>query len=66
MERIGCPRFTREQKAELWERWKTGESPSDIARALERRTKGGVYRILASTGGPGHAEPDPSAVLQCR
>ena len=51
MERIGRPRFTREQKAELWERWKTGESPSDIARALERRTKGGVYRILASTGG---------------
>ena len=51
MERIGRPRFTREQKAELWERWKSGESPSDIARALERRTKGGVYRILASTGG---------------
>ena len=51
MERIGRPRFTREQKAELWERWKSGESPSDNARALERRTKGGVYRILASTGG---------------
>ena len=51
MERRGRPRFTREQKAELWERWKSGESPSDIARALERRTKGGVYRILASTGG---------------
>ena len=51
MEGIGRPRFTREQKAELWERWKSGESPSDIAQALERRTKGGVYRILASTGG---------------
>ena len=51
MERRGRPRFTREQKAELWERWKSGESPSDIARVLERRTKGGVYRILASTGG---------------
>ena len=51
MERPGRPRFTREQKAELWERWKRGESPSDIAQALERRTKGGVYRILASTGG---------------
>ena len=51
MERLGRPRFTREQKAELWERWKSGQSPIDIARALERRTKGGVYRILASTGG---------------
>ena len=37
MERIGRPRFTREQKAELWERWKSGESPSDIARALVSR-----------------------------
>lgn len=46
MERIGRPRFSREQKAELWERWKSGQSPSDIARALERRTKDGVYRIL--------------------
>ena len=51
MERIGRPRFTREQKAELWERWRNGQSPIDISRALERRTKGGVYRILASTGG---------------
>ena len=51
MERIGRPRFTREQKAELWERWKSGQSPSDIARALERKNKGGVYRILASNGG---------------
>ena len=57
MERIRRPRFTREPKAELWERWKSGESPSDIARALERKTKGGVYRILASTGGIVPAAP---------
>src|SRR3989304_1055004 len=43
--------FSPEQKAELWERWKSGQSPSDIAHALERKTKGGVYRILALTGG---------------
>ncbi len=51
MEKIGRPRFSGEQTAELWERWKSGQSPSDIARALERRTKGGVYRILALNGG---------------
>jgi len=43
--------FSPEQKAELWERWKSGQSPSDIAHALERKTKGGVYRILALSGG---------------
>ena len=45
------PRFSREQKTELWERWKSGQCPGDIARALERKTKGGIYRILALNGG---------------
>ena len=40
--------FTPKQKAELWERWKSGQCVADIARALERRNKSGVYRILAS------------------
>src|SRR3974390_3074804 len=43
--------FTPKQKAELWERWKRGQSVADIARALERRNKSGVYRILAGNGG---------------
>ena len=43
--------FTPQQKAELWERWKSGQCVADIARALERRNKSGVYRILASNGG---------------
>ena len=51
MERMRRRWFTQEQKAELWERWKNGQSPSDIAHALERKTKGGVYRILALNGG---------------
>ena len=51
MERMRRRWFSQEQKAELWERWKNGQSPSDIARALERKTKGGVYRILALNGG---------------
>jgi transposase-like protein len=35
-------RFTAEQKAQLWERWKSGQSISAIARSLEsgHRTAG--------------------------
>jgi IS30 family transposase len=44
-------RFTPKQKAELWDRWKSGQCIADIARALERRNKSGVYRLLALTGG---------------
>jgi hypothetical protein len=38
--------FTPKQKAELWERWKSGQCVANIARALERRNKSGVYRVL--------------------
>jgi IS30 family transposase len=43
--------FTAAQKAELWERWKQGQSISSISRALERRSKGGVQRIVSLHGG---------------
>src|SRR5512143_2536817 len=43
--------FTPVQKAELWERWKQGQSISAISRALERRNKTGVQRIVALHGG---------------
>lgn len=43
--------FTAEQKVELWERWKRGQSISSISRALERKTKGGVQRIVVVQGG---------------
>jgi transposase, IS30 family len=43
--------FTPKQRAELWERWKRGQWVADIARALERRNKSGVYRVLALNGG---------------
>jgi hypothetical protein len=36
-------RFTTDQKAELWERWKNGHCVADIARALGRRNKSGVH-----------------------
>ena len=42
--------FTPKQRAELWERWKSGECVADIARALDRRNKSGVYRVLALKG----------------
>ena len=36
--------LTSAQKAELWERWKQGQSISSISRALDRRNKTGVQR----------------------
>ena len=42
--------FTPRQKAELWERWRSGQCVADIARALARRNKSGVYRVLALRG----------------
>jgi len=44
-------RFTAEQKAQLWERWKSGQSISAIARSLERRNKTGVQQIVVIHGG---------------
>lgn len=43
--------FTPKQKVELWERWRRGQCVADIARALRRRNKSGVQRILALNGG---------------
>jgi IS30 family transposase len=51
MARVSRVRFTPKQKAELWKRWKGGQCVADIARALERRNKSGVYNILAGNGG---------------
>lgn len=44
-------RFRASERAELWERWRAGQCVADIARALERRNKSGVYRVLALYGG---------------
>ena len=50
MAKIGRPGLSREKKAELWERWKSGQCASDIARALDR-TKGAIHHVLAFNGG---------------
>ena len=39
--------FTPKQRAELWERWRSGQCVADIARALARRNKSGIDRVLA-------------------
>jgi len=43
--------FTAAQKAELWGLWKNGQSAAAISRALERRNKTGVQRIVVLHGG---------------
>jgi IS30 family transposase len=43
--------FTAAQKAELWELWKNGRSAAAISRALDRKNKTGVERIVVSHGG---------------
>jgi 5,10-methylenetetrahydrofolate reductase len=48
--------FTAKQKDELWERWKNGQSVLAISRALERRNKTGVQRIVALHGGIASAQ----------
>ena len=47
--------FMAAQKAELWERWKNGQSAAAISRALERKNKTGVERIVVLHGGIGPA-----------
>ena len=50
MRRARRPRMSAAEKAELWARWKRGESLSDIARALDR-IPGAVFQVLATHGG---------------
>jgi hypothetical protein len=42
--------LTPEQHRELWQRWKAGESLSDIGRALGR-VRSGIHHWLATHGG---------------
>ena len=62
MATIGRPGLSREKRAELWRRWKSGQCASDIARALER-TKGAIHHVLAFSGGiaPGARRRSPVA-----
>ena len=50
MGRKRCVRLTASEKAVLWQRWRDGQSLSDIGRALGRHT-GFVHKVLSSNGG---------------
>ena len=50
MERVCRPCMSTAEKAEVWRRWKRGESVSDIGRALGRFRKS-VHRVVAAHGG---------------
>ena len=46
MAKIGRPGLSWEKKAELWERWKSGQCAGDIALA-PARTKGAIHHVSA-------------------
>lgn len=50
MAQMGRPGLTASQKAELWNRWKNGQSLSEIGRALGKHA-GSIHGVLSSNGG---------------
>ncbi len=50
MAQMGRPGLSAGQKAELWQRWKTGQSLSEIGLALGKHA-GSVFGIVAANGG---------------
>lgn len=50
MARTGRPGLSDAQKAELWRRWKQGQSLSDIARALSKHP-GSIHGVVSARGG---------------
>ncbi len=50
MANLGRPGLSAVRKKQLWDRWKAGESISDIARAL-KKPPGSVHGVLKATGG---------------
>jgi IS30 family transposase len=50
MARMGRPGLSDAQKAELWHRWKDGQSLSDIGRALSKHA-GSIHGVVSFNGG---------------
>jgi IS30 family transposase len=50
MNSIGRPGLTPAQKKELWQRWKDGQSLSEIARALGKHP-GSIHGVVKANGG---------------
>jgi len=65
MDRVRHPRLSAAEKAELWRRWKRGESVSAIGRALGR-IQGTGYHAVSVRGGVPPAPADACAWRQAR
>jgi IS30 family transposase len=50
MARVGRPGLSALQKRELWQRWRNGQSLSDIARALGKHP-GSIHGVVSANGG---------------
>jgi len=50
MAQMGRPGLSPSQKRELWQRWKNGQSLSDIAREL-RKHPGSIHGVVSANGG---------------
>ena len=50
MAQMGRPGLSVSQKTELWQRWKDGQSLSDIGRALAKHP-GSIHGVISSNGG---------------
>ena len=50
MAQMGRPGLSGSQKADLWERWKSGQSLSDIARGLGKHP-GSIHGVVSADGG---------------
>src|SRR6478735_5888907 len=50
MGHMGRPGLSAAQKADLWQRWKQGQSLSEIGRALGKHA-GSIHGVLSSNGG---------------
>ncbi|THJ17317.1 MAG: IS30 family transposase [Nitrospira sp. CG24B] len=50
MGKMGRPRLSAVQKADLWQRWKQGQSLSEIGRALGKHA-GSIHGLVSSNGG---------------
>jgi len=50
MAQMGRPGLSFSQKAELWARWKDGQSLSDIGRALGKHA-GSIHGVVSANGG---------------